>query len=215
VAGKRHLAPGGETMLGLERLALVRDYIHEVAGYVPDFLAAERTGLLELETRAGRRYRFGATSCFDNAFPQAYAEPLTRAALDFHLVVSNEAWYLESPEMDQMIAFSRLEALATGRALVRATNAGISAVLGPDGRELARLTVDGEDKLVTGTLAVTVPVPAEEGARRPPFVFTWAWWNAAAMLLPALLALLAGRRAVTSAGEGGSPGPRHGAPERA
>lgn len=198
VAGKVHVVPGGETMLGLERFEAVRRYIYEVSNYVPDFLGAERTGVLDFTARDGRRYAIGATVCFDNAYLEAYAEPLRRGPLDFHLVVSNEGWYLESWEMDQMLAFSRLEALSTGRAFVRATNAGVTALFGPDGRELARLVVDGTDRLVPGTLAVDVPVPAAgAAAARTPFVFLQPLWRGAALLLPLLLALVAGKRPVT------------------
>ena len=50
----------------------------------------------------------------------------------------NEAWYESSFEADQMVAFSRLLAITTGRAFVRVTNSGVSALFGPDGSELAR-----------------------------------------------------------------------------
>ena len=71
--------------------------------------------MLELVTRDDRTFRFGATVCFDNAFLAPYTDPAAEGPLDFHLVVSNEAWYRTSFEMDQMVAFSRLIALATGR----------------------------------------------------------------------------------------------------
>lgn len=66
-----------------------------------------------------------------------------------------------------MMAFSQLAAIATGRAVVRATQSGISAVIAPDGAEVARLEVDGEGKMVAGTLRATVPTPA--GAAHSPF----------------------------------------------
>ena len=63
--------------------------------------------------------------------------------------------------MDQMVAFSRVFALMTGRAFVRATNSGVSLVLGPDGRELGRVQdSSGVDRAVAGFGAWTVPVPA-------------------------------------------------------
>lgn len=199
-AAKLNLVPGAETMLGLERLAGVRDFIWKVAGYVPDFSPAERTGVLELETRAGERHAFGATVCFDNAFPRPYAEPLRRGPLDFHLVVSNEAWYLDSFEMDQMMAFTRLLALATGRAVVRATNSGITVAFGPDGTELARLVRGGRDRHVPGTLEVQVPVPGRSGpgaapAPRPPFVHLEPWIDPAWLALSVLFLLLPSRGA--------------------
>ena len=165
VGAKMFLAPSGETMLGLERFAWVRAAIFELAGYVPDLLAAEHTETLWFEARDGRRYAFGASICYDNAFDAPYLGPTRRGALDFHLVFSNEAWFRTSLEMDQMVAFSRLAAIQSGRALVRVTNSGVTCAFDAGGRELARLVADGRDRAVAGNLEVRVPVPAQEPDR--------------------------------------------------
>jgi len=202
-AFKRHLVPLGETMFGLERFAWVRRMALSAAGYLPDFVPGEETGLLTLETRSGRRYRMSGTVCFDNAFLDSYVDG-ARAGADLHLVSSNEAWYRDSCEMDQMIAFSRLIALSTGRSIVRATNSGISAVLAPDGRELGRvLDASGRDRAVAGSGAWTVPVPAP-GSGTTPFVRLFRW-------LRPLWILLAGLAALRPAREPGSgrPGAEH------
>jgi apolipoprotein N-acyltransferase len=190
-AAKRELVPGAETMLGLERFSGVRSTIYALAGYVPDLFAAERTGVLSFATRTGERYAFGASVCYDNAFDCPYTEPLREGPLDFHLVVSNEAWFRSSQEMDQMVAFSHLIAIQTGRSVVRATNAGVTVVIAPDGSEVARLRVGGRDREVGGTLRATVPVPAAAGTGTDgawaitPFVRLERVWRALWLLLPA------------------------------
>lgn len=159
-ASKRHLVPGAETMLGLEHNEGVRKVIRKLAGYVPDLISgADDDPVLEFDCRDGRRFALAVSVCFDNAFDDAYTEPLRSADVDFHLVASNEAWFKQSQEVDQMVAFSRLAAIATGRAVVRATNSGIGIVIAPDGRELGRIRSGGNDREVAGTLRVTVPVP--------------------------------------------------------
>ncbi len=188
-ASKRFLVPGAETMLGLERYRAVRSVVDAIASYVPDFTAAEETGVLELETRAGRRWRFGASVCFDNAFFEPYIEPLLRENVDFHLVASNEAWYHESCELDQMVAFSRLIALSTARSVVRATNSGVTVVIGPDGSE-TRLERDGRDRSVPGTLFCTVPVPFEP--RIPFYARTRDLWRAGLVVVGLALYVLGG-----------------------
>jgi apolipoprotein N-acyltransferase len=167
-ASKIHRVPGAETMLGLEKLAWVRDTIHSIAGYVPDLASAEGDdSVLAFEARDGRNYRFGASVCFDNAFDDVFLEPVRSGDVDFNAVFSNEAWFELSQEADQMMAFSHLAAIASGRSVVRVTQSGITAVIAPDGREVARLEVGGRSKMVEGTLRATVPVPA--GAARSPF----------------------------------------------
>jgi apolipoprotein N-acyltransferase len=207
MAAKRFLVPGAETMLGLERFDVVRAVVEALVSYVPDFAPAERTGVLALATRDGRRFRFGASVCFDNAFLEPYVEPLLASSapgaggLDFHLVTSNEAWYHESCELDQMVAFSRLIALSTGRAIVRATNSGVTLVLGPEGEEVGRLTREGRDRSVAGSLLVTVPVPRDRSV--PLYPRTRDLWRGL-LVLGALVPLAArafsGRRGAGRAG---------------
>lgn len=192
---KRFLVPLGETFFGLERFAWVRALALSAAGYVPDLTPGSETGRLELRGRAGRIWRLGGSICFDNAHPWPYLDAVRADPVDFHLVVSNEAWYETSCEMDQMLAFSRVFALMTGRSIVRATNSGVSAVLGPDGRELGRVRdAAGADRAVAGFGAWTVPVPTPEDRAVPPYV-AWSRLSEGLWLVLLALGLLLARRA--------------------
>jgi apolipoprotein N-acyltransferase len=192
--GKIHLVPGGESLAGLERIAWVRNTAFELAGYLPDLVADERAAVVDLPIADGRVVRVGLTVCFDNTYDGPYTEPARRGPLDFHLIASNEAWYVESWEFDQMLAFSRCIAAATGRSMVRATNSGVSCLIGPDGREVARLVgPGGKDRAVAGTLLATVPIPA--GPAGPtPYARIEPALRAGWILLPLLLLLVARRR---------------------
>ena len=190
--GKIHLVPGAETLYGFARLVEenpgLRDFCRAWVGYIPTLVPYAETGSLPLVTRDGAQYDLGVTVCFDNAFVDPYVDVVRSRDVDFHLVVTNEAWFVESLEFDQMLAFSRLAAIATGRSVVRAANSGISCSIGPDGRERDRLTVDGRDRAVEGALEVVVPVPLGSGAGEPgprtPFVRTREAWLALWLLLP-------------------------------
>jgi apolipoprotein N-acyltransferase len=190
--GKRHLVPGAETLLGLERFGFARDSLLALASYVPDLLPGGSDMRQAFTARDGRRFVLGASVCFDNAFDDLYVEA-ARAGIDFHLVLSNEAWFEESQEFDQMIAFSRGLALATGRSVVRATNSGISAVIDARGRVTARLAIDGRDRAVRGTLAALVPIPA--GPVSTPYLRLERVWTG--LWLAAPLGLLLLRRRVS------------------
>lgn len=193
--GKAHRVPGAETMLGLERYAWVRDIIYKVAGYVPDLVAHQGSRRLSFRDRAGREYQFSVAVCFDNAFDGPFLAPMEEGPVDFHLVCSNEAWFGESQEADQMMAFSRLEAIATARSIVRSTNSGISAVIGPTGLDVGRLVVDGRDREVAGVLRSDIPVPtAAMREQRTFYARTWRIWPLLALAGPGVLALLARRR---------------------
>lgn len=191
IASKRYLVPGGESLAGLERIGFVRDWILSVAGYIPDLVSASRNSGWSFGKRD--TWHASATVCFDNAFASPYLQVLEDGPVHLHLVASNEVWYRDSQEYDQMIAFSQLAAAGSGRPMLRVTNSGVSALIGADGAELERLVVDGRDRNVAGALDVVVPVPADPERRSP-----WSrWWRAgrwAALLAGPLVALVAGRR---------------------
>lgn len=217
LAAKIHLVPGGETMAGLEQWGWVRSLAFTMAGYVPDLVDFDRAQVLTVHGHDGRAWRFGATVCFDNMFEGPYVLPLQSGEVDFHFVASNEAWFRESWEYDQMMAFSHLAAIETGRSMVRATNAGITAVVGPDGRDVARLEVVGRDRMVAGTLRAVVPVPAvgkdpvvgssqpepstsaaPDRAPRPLYVATWRWWISLWIAIGVVLSIRVRRAPVTA-----------------
>jgi apolipoprotein N-acyltransferase len=184
---KRHLVPGAETLGGLENWAWARDAAHLLMPYTPDFRGAEETGILNF-TAKSRTWKVGVGICFDNGYEDVFLDGAVEGEADFNLVLSNEAWYRESQEFDQMIAMSSLWAVSSGRAIARATNSGISAVIGPGGREIGRLQVAGIDRAVTGSVAFSVPVPQKSsGAPQTIYSRTYRIWNAFWLLAPLLL----------------------------
>ena len=201
-AWKWHLVPGAESSFGWEQYAWARAWAGALMPYVPDFQPERQVRVLELPGPEGEVWRFGGSVCFDNGFDDVYLAH-ARAGADFHLVVSNEAWYQESVEFDQMIAMSRMWAVESGRAVARSANSGISGLWLPDGSEAARLVEDGRDRAVQGTLVVDVPVPAAESSVGTWFVHIGSWLRWLTVLGPlallVLCELLGGRREVAAA----------------
>ncbi len=180
LASKVHLVPGGETGEPLRGVPFVLSAVKKIARAVPDFVGADEPSVLTLTTRDGGAYRMAIAVCFDNAFDDPFTTPLRAGPVDFFVIASNEAWYGDSPLMDHMLAFTRIAAAATQRAIVRATNSGISCVVGPDGAVDAILEVQAEGeasgarrrKMVAGALRSTVDVPRRDrGAAAAPMTF--------------------------------------------
>ncbi len=126
---KRHLVPFGEYLPWRPVLGWLLDILQ-----IPmsDFSAgAWRQPLLRA---AG--YPVSISICYEDAFGEEVIGDLPQAA--YLVNVSNDAWFGDSLAPHQHLQIARLRALETGRYLLRATNTGISAIIGPKGELLAR-----------------------------------------------------------------------------
>ena len=74
--------------------------------------------------------------CYEDAFAteQLYALPDANMLVN----VSNDAWFGDSIAPHQHLQIARMRALEVGRHVIRATNNGVSAFIGPDGELLAQ-----------------------------------------------------------------------------
>ena len=73
--------------------------------------------------------------CYEDAFGEEIIRQLPEATVLIN--VSNVAWFGRSIAPRQHLQISQARALETGRHMLRATNTGVTAVIGPDGRVLA------------------------------------------------------------------------------
>ncbi len=84
------------------------------------------------------KYHFGVLICFEDTDPSmARHYNLTTVdgpPADFLINISNDGWFDGSSEHEEHLAISRFRAIETRRALARAVNMGISAVIDSDGR---------------------------------------------------------------------------------
>lgn len=169
---KNHLLPFGEYMPLQPFSGWVLKNLHIVMG---DFTpGGDRQPLLEA---AG--YPFITTICYEDAFGDAGLFGLPAAA--YLINVTNDAWFGDSWEPHQHLQIARMRALETGRYMLRSTNTGVTAVIGPDGKVRATLT-----PFTTDTLKANI-VPM--GGKTP-----YAYWGdkpIIAILLFVFLALLA------------------------
>jgi apolipoprotein N-acyltransferase len=128
---KRHLVPFGET---IPMEPVVGWFIRKVLS-IP--IASQASGDPDPPVLEVAGQRVAVNICYEDAFG---AEIRGQAADATLLVnVTNDAWYGRSLAALQHNQIAAMRALETGRALLRATNTGITSAIGHDGRELARL----------------------------------------------------------------------------
>lgn len=80
--------------------------------------------------------KLGETICYEDSYAAEQLAVLKDA--DVLVNVSNDAWYGDSSAPHQHLEITRMRALEAGRWMMRATNNGISALIAPDGRVVAR-----------------------------------------------------------------------------
>jgi len=125
---KRHLVPFGEFMPLKFMLQPLIDWLQ-----IPmsDFTAGEAEK--PLMTVAG--HPAAISICYEDVFGEEVIEALPEAA--FLVNASNDAWFGDSLAPPQHLEIARMRSMETGRYLLRSTNTGISALIGPKGEVIA------------------------------------------------------------------------------
>jgi apolipoprotein N-acyltransferase len=122
---KRHLVPFGEYF---PVPASVREWMRMQNLPYSDLTAGDDVQPL---LTAANGARLAVAICYEDAYgaEQLYAFP----DADLLINVSNDAWFGDSIAPHQHLQIARMRALEVGRFVVRATNTGISAFIGPSG----------------------------------------------------------------------------------
>ncbi len=127
---KRRLVPFGEFFPVPD---VVRSWMRLMSLPYVDMTAGEPD---QKPLQAGGQ-RLGATICYEDAYGSQQLRALNDATLLVN--VSNDAWFGDSTAPHQHLEIARMRALEAGRSLLRATNDGITVVIGADGRILKRI----------------------------------------------------------------------------
>jgi apolipoprotein N-acyltransferase len=146
---KVHLVPFAEYIPFTSVIPGMRDLIHRISGLrLEDMRPGSGFPVWEL---AGSR--FGTQICFEAIFPEISRE-IARNGASFTVNISNDGWFRDSAELDQMLVMARFRAIENRMHVVRATNTGISAFIEPTGR--IQDMIAGRE--VEGTLTAKVKV---------------------------------------------------------
>ncbi|MDZ7748623.1 MAG: apolipoprotein N-acyltransferase [Halofilum sp. (in: g-proteobacteria)] len=135
---KRHLVPFGEFV---PLRSLLGGMLDVFGAPMSDFSAGRRVTLLPA---AG--YRAGIAICYEIAFGREVAAVLPGANLVINL--SNDAWFGDSIGPRQHLQIARMRAIELERYVLRATNTGVTAVIDPSGRVVARAPQFEQARLV-------------------------------------------------------------------
>jgi apolipoprotein N-acyltransferase len=131
---KMHLVPFGEYVPLAGEIPALRPLVREVGSFTPG------TSTMPLPGPAGP---VGVAVCYEVTFPDLIAAEVENGAAVL-ATVTNDGWYGDSAAPRQHLALAQLRAAESRRYFVRAANTGISAIIDPYGRVVARLGLDRE-----------------------------------------------------------------------
>jgi apolipoprotein N-acyltransferase len=143
---KMQLVPFGEYVPLRNLLFFVAPLVESVADFAP---GTEQT-LLPV---AGRPV--STAICYEVVFPSLARSAVARGS-QLLTTITNDAWYGHSSAPHQHFEQASLRAIEQGRYLVRAANTGVSGIVNPYGRVIARsalfetASLDGEVRLLEG-----------------------------------------------------------------
>jgi apolipoprotein N-acyltransferase len=169
------LTPSGEVVGRYDKIHLVpfgeylplKDMFPFVKRFSPypdyDYSITPGDGLHRIPLRAGgRTYHFGTLICYEDAdagLARGWVRPGTDPPADFLVNISNDGWFMSTPEHAGHLAVCRFRAVECRRSIVRAVNGGISAVIDGCGRVVALPGPTwAASHSVTGVVTAAVPL---------------------------------------------------------
>lgn len=169
---KRHLVPFGEYFP-------IPDWLRPIMDVLGTPYSDFSSGGLRRVPIVVSGQQLGISICFEDVFGSEFA----RESRDARILINatNDAWFAGSSAPYQHLEISRFRALENGRWLVRATNTGISALIGPDGVMRAR---SGMFAIALMRGEVTPRTGMTPYARRGDIPL---WWTGTAILLLVLV----------------------------
>ncbi len=143
---KHHLVPFGEYIPFRKNLGITP--IAMAVANVGDFTRGDGAATVA----PGDLPRFSPLVCYEVIFPHEVVDEANRP--EWMVNVTNDGWYGNTTGPYQHFASARMRAVEEGLPLARAANTGISGMIDPVGRVLAR-----QPLLTTGALDVALPEP--------------------------------------------------------
>jgi apolipoprotein N-acyltransferase len=177
--GAKLLSPSGELALRYHKMQLVPfgEYVPlqpiltlggrvaaKLVEQVADFTPGWDAVVGEVE-----EHRLGAFICYESIFPHLVRR-FTGSGAELLVNLTNDAWYGRTSAPYQHLAMSTFRAVENRRYLVRAANTGITAVIDPWGRVVARTALFDRTVLVRDVALVS----DETFYARHGDVFAWA-----------------------------------------
>ena len=120
-----------------------------LGGVMGRCVGQEEASLLNVQGK-GRNIPLGCAVCYESVYGEYFTEYVRKGALAM-TIITNDAWWGNTPGYRQHLSYASLRAIETRRAIARCANTGISAIISPDGR-IIQPTPWWEQAVISGSI---------------------------------------------------------------
>lgn len=106
--------------------------------------------LLNVKDIEGNKTPIGCAVCYESVYGEYYTDYIRKGARAM-TIITNDAWWGDTPGYRQHLSYASLRAIETRRAIARCANTGISAIISPSG-EIMKPTPWWEQAVIKGQI---------------------------------------------------------------
>ncbi len=103
-----------------------------LGGVMGRCVGQDEVSLLNVKDTDGNNIPIGCAVCYESVYGEYYTEYIRKGARAM-TIITNDAWWGNTPGYRQHLSYARLRAIETRRAIARCANTGISAIISPSG----------------------------------------------------------------------------------
>jgi apolipoprotein N-acyltransferase len=121
-----------------------------LGGVMGRCVGQEEISLLKVRSLDGQSIPVGCAVCYESVYGEYYCDYIRKGAKAM-TIITNDAWWGNTPGYRQHLSYASLRAIETRRAIARCANTGISAIIAPDG-EIIQPTPWWEPAVIEGEI---------------------------------------------------------------
>ena len=106
-----------------------------LGGVMGRCIGQDEISLLDVESADERETPIGCAVCYESVYGEYYTGYINKGA-EAMTIITNDAWWGDTPGYRQHLSYASLRAIETRRAIARCANTGISAIVSPSGKIL-------------------------------------------------------------------------------
>ena len=121
-----------------------------LGGVMGRCVGQEEISLLDVKGADEMNIPVGCAVCYESVYGEYYTDYIRKGAKAM-TIITNDAWWGNTPGYKQHLSYASLRAIETRRAIARCANTGISAIISPSG-EIIQPTPWWEPAVIEGEL---------------------------------------------------------------